>query len=139
MKKRMIGAASIILMICLLVLAAYLYNVKQYKDQVKDMSVKELNLKSIPDGTYIGECDVDFIYAKVRVTISAGEISKIELLKHKNERGLPAESIINNMVEEQKIDVDAVSGATNSSKVIKKAVENALQNEAECSSIRMRY
>ena len=31
------------------------------------------------------------------------------------------------IIEEQKIDVDAVSGATNSSTVIKKAVENALK------------
>lgn len=32
-------------------------------------------------------------------------------------------------IEEQKIDVDVVSGATNSSTVVKKAVENALTGE----------
>ncbi|WP_227835506.1 MULTISPECIES: FMN-binding protein [unclassified Clostridioides] len=30
------------------------------------------------------------------------------------------------VLNKQKVDVDAVSGATNSSKVIKKAIENAL-------------
>jgi uncharacterized protein with FMN-binding domain len=35
---------------------------------------------------------------------------------------------VDQIVSEQKIDVDAISGATNSSKVIKKAVENALEN-----------
>lgn len=40
-----------------------------------------------------------------------------------------AETIIDKIIDEQKIDVDAVSGATNSSTVIKKAVENALKGE----------
>ena len=39
-----------------------------------------------------------------------------------------AETVINEIVDEQRIDVDAVSGATNSSIVIKKAVENALKS-----------
>ena len=53
---------------------------------------------------------------------------KIRILEHKNERGQAAETIVDQIVSEQKIDVDAISGATNSSKVIKKAVENALEN-----------
>ena len=128
MKKRMIQLAMVVVSVGLVVLAAYLYNVKQYKDRVKNLSVEEVNLKTIPDGTYDGECDVDLIYARVRVTMEEGNIAKIELLEHKNERGKRAEIVINNMIKEQKIDVDAVSGATNSSKVIKSAVENALQN-----------
>ena len=37
-------------------------------------------------------------------------------------------NVINEIVDEQRINVDAVSGATNSSIVIKKAVENALKS-----------
>ena len=47
-------------------------------------------------------------------------------MEHRHERGKAAEKVIEKIIEEQKIDVDAVSGATNSSTVIKKAVENAL-------------
>ena len=54
-------------------------------------------------------------------------ISEIQLIEHKNERGRSAEAVLQNIKEEQKIDVDAVSGATNSSTVIKKAVEQALK------------
>lgn len=42
--------------------------------------------------------------------------------------GKTAEVIADSIVDEQKIDVDAISGATNSSTVIKKAVENALKS-----------
>ena len=53
-------------------------------------------------------------------------MTDIIMLEHKQERGKAAEAVISDMLAEQKIDVDAVSGATNSSTVIKKAVENAL-------------
>jgi uncharacterized protein with FMN-binding domain len=49
-------------------------------------------------------------------------------LEHRHERGKTAEVITDSIIDEQKIDVDAISGATNSSTVIKKAVENALKS-----------
>ena len=77
-------------------------------------------------GVYIGECNVNYIYAKEEVTIQNGVITSITILEHKNERGKPAEAVIDEIIAEQRIDVDAVSGATNSSTILKKAVENAL-------------
>ena len=73
---------------------------------------------------------MDFVYAKAEVTVKAGVITNIDILEHKNGRGSRAEVVIDRILEEQKIDVDAVSGATNSSTVIKKAVENALIEES---------
>jgi uncharacterized protein with FMN-binding domain len=61
----------------------------------------------------------------VEVTVQDGVITNIDILEHKNGRGKSAEVVADRIMEEQKIDVDAVSGATNSSVVIKKAVENA--------------
>ena len=40
-----------------------------------------------------------------------------------------AEKIVNDVISEQSSEVDAVSGATVSSKCIIKAIENALQSE----------
>lgn len=54
------------------------------------------------------------------------KIIKITILEHDNGRGEAAEAITDSIIREQKIDVDAVSSATSSSVVIKKAVENAL-------------
>ena len=54
------------------------------------------------------------------------QIVNIEIVEHRNERGEKAEQITDRIVEQQEINVDSVSGATNSSLVIKKAVENAL-------------
>lgn len=98
-----------------------------YKQKVENTVINEVDLLNIKDGIYEGEYDVGYIYAKVEVEMSAGKIVSVTLLEHRNERGKSAEVILDDVIEKQKIDVDAVSGATNSSKVIKKAIENAIQ------------
>ena len=75
---------------------------------------------------YIGECNVGYIYAKVQVGVKDNIITVVNILEHRNERGKPAEVITENIVKTQQVQVDAISGATNSSKVIMKAVQNAL-------------
>ena len=106
----------------------YLKSVADYKKAVKETTFEDIHISDIPDGVYVGEYDVDFIYAKVEVTVQNGEITNINILEHRNERGKTAEVIADSIVDEQKIDVDAISGATNSSTVIEKAVENALKS-----------
>lgn len=116
-------------MVCLtggLILLSYLYDVNQYQTTVQSMTFGNVDISQIPDGIYEGECNVNYIVAKVQVSVEEGKLEKIILLDHKNERGSSAEQIIDDMVYEQKVNVDTISGATNSSKVIMKAVENAL-------------
>ena len=111
--------------------AVYLKSVADYKRAVEETTFGNLDISDVPAGVYVGEYDVDFVYAKVEVTVQNGAITNIDILEHKNGRGKPAEIVIDRIIEEQKIDVDAVSGATNSSTVIKKAVENALKGEED--------
>lgn len=126
--KRIIAATvTAVSLILVIFLAVYLENVAAYKQTVRETTVGEINISDVSDGIYIGEYDVNFIYAKVEVTVQDGKITNIELLEHKNERGKPAEAILDKMIDAQEINVDAISGATNSSTVIKKATENALK------------
>ena len=127
-KKIVLCAVMLFLLVGLVWGVYYLESVTDYKQAVKETTFEEINISDISDGVYIGEYDVDFIYAKVEVTVQNGEITNINILEHRHERGKAAEAITNKIVDEQKIDVDAISGATNSSAVIKKAVENALKN-----------
>lgn len=126
-KKVVLLVIMLLLLIGLVWGIIYLKSVSDYKQAVKETTFEEINISDIPDGVYIGEYDVNFIYARVEVTVQNGEITNINILEHRHERGKAAEKIIEKIIEEQKIDVDAVSGATNSSAVIKKAVENALK------------
>ena len=129
-RKRILLFTTILLfLIGLIFTAVYLKSVADYKKAVKETTFSDIDISNIPDGVYAGEYDVDFIYVKVEVTIRNGAITSIDILEHKNGRGKSAEIVVDQIIREQKIDVDAVSGATNSSVVIKKAVDNALKGE----------
>lgn len=128
-KRILLFAVIFLFLIGLIFTAVYLKSVADYKKAVEETSFSSLDISKVPNGVYVGEYDVDFVYAKVEVTVQNGVITNINILEHKNGRGKPAEVVVDKIMEEQKIDVDAVSGATNSSVVIKKAVENALTGE----------
>lgn len=105
---------------------AYIIDFNNYQRNIESIEINGINLESVEDGIYRGECDAGYIYAKAEVEIKNGVIVSVNLLEHRNERGKLAEKIVDNIISEQRIDVDAISGATNSSNVIKKAVEKAV-------------
>lgn len=118
---------SLLMTVMLIVhIISYFADYYSYQAAINDIIIDEVNLETIEDGEYIGECDAGYIYAKVKVSVYHHVITDIELVEHHHERGTKAEAIIPSMIAEQRVDVDAVSGATNSSMVIKKACLNAL-------------
>ena len=58
-------------------------------------------------------------------------ITKVDLIGHQNGLGSDAETIVDAVVEQQSVEVDAILGATASSQTILKAVENALSEGQE--------
>ena len=83
----------------------------------------------LADGVYTGSSRNGPNKAEVRVTVRGGRIAEVELVKHfASSRGHKADAVIpRRIVERQSTDVDAVSGATNSSRVIMNAAHEALQ------------
>ena len=112
-------------------IVTWVVDFNDYQKKVSNIVFEDIELADIKDGVYEGEYDAGYIYAKVEVEIRNNEIVFITLLEHRNERGKTAECILDDVVAKQEIDVDAVSGATNSSNVIKKAIENAVENAKE--------
>lgn len=95
-------------------------------DGVQNVPINEISLDNVEDGTYEGEYSYETLYAKVRVIVKNNDIKKVTLEDFKSEKGDDAASIVDNIVNSQSIMVDDVSGATDSSRVIKLAVLNAL-------------
>jgi uncharacterized protein with FMN-binding domain len=87
-----------------------------------------INHARLEDGAYEGSYRGGPNKASVRVTIENGNIVKIEILQHQAWRGHIAEAaIVERIIDHQSTKVDAVSGATNSSRVIMNAVQNAVE------------
>lgn len=101
-------------------------DLQTYKQQVEAITITDVDLSKIADGTYSGGCETLMVSAEVDVTIESGKIARIDLVKHYHGKGASAEIITDKVTEAQSLDVDIVSGATSSSKVILKAIENAL-------------
>ena len=118
-----------IVMLCCVVghMLIYFVDYKNYQTRIHDIQIGDVTISGIRDGRYTGSYDAGYIYAKVEVTVKDGQITDINILKHDNERGALAEKITDDVIAQQQVDVDAISGATNSSMVIKKAIENALE------------
>ena len=107
-------------------MAAYFIDFENYRNKIREIHIQDVDISEVEDGVYIGEYDAGYIYAKVEVIIENGIIAELRILEHGNERGKAAEVVTEEIKRQQKLDVDAVTGATNSSSVIKKAVQNAL-------------
>lgn len=101
-------------------------NIEKNLDGLTELEMEQIDLTQASDGTYFGSYDAFPISAEVKVEVLNNKIDKIEIIKHDNGQGGDAESIVKDIIERQSLDVDTVSGATYSSIVILKAVEDAL-------------
>jgi len=93
---------------------------------LKDMTIQSVDLGGMDDGSYTGNYSVFPVSATVRVTVRDHVMTGIELVKHTHGQGKEAESIPETVLAAQSLQVDSIAGATYSSKVILKAIENAL-------------
>ena len=84
--------------------------------------------KKLKDGVYEGRYTSGPNKAIVKVIIENNKIIDIKIVRHRRMKGQKAEPIIpGRIIEKQSTDVDAVSGATNSSHVIMNAVQRAVE------------
>ena len=107
---------------------SYISDLNRYNSIVAGLKISEVDLSQVKDGTFQGSCDALFVAADVIVTVKSHKIINCQLIRHKTDRGQQAEVIPEKVVYAQSIQVDTVSGATNSSKVILKAIETALDS-----------
>lgn len=128
-KRALLVIIAAVLLAGLILGGKYALDLMYYKETMEDVEIGDVDVSGIKDGTYVGSYDARIISATVSVTVKDGRMTEIRLLDHKYDRGGSAEAIVDDILKEQSLDVDVVSGATNSSKTIMKAVENALKSD----------
>jgi len=96
-----------------------------------------MDITRIPDGVYTGSASSWPNKAVVRVIVREGRMTDITLVRHwASWIGRKAEPVIPlRIIEKQSANVDAVTGATNSSRVIMHAVFNALEQGVRKSAV----
>lgn len=127
MKKAIKIVGSIVAAIVILFGVFILIMNQKAKEAMSKQHNVEIDMAQVKDGTYEGESDGGMVKVKVSVEVKDHKIAAINLIEHKNGKGKPAEAIIPEMIEKNTDNVDAVSGATGSSRTIRNAVNVALQ------------
>jgi len=96
-------------------------------NKIRNMAIKNIDFTKISDGIYKGEAQAGNYTYKVRVTIENHKIVNIDGLDNRKSPYVTyAEGVFTKIIKQQKVDVDAITGATTTSKAFMKAVENAL-------------
>jgi len=88
--------------------------------------IDNIDFTKLENGTHIGEADNGLVKVKVETTIKDGKVTNIVILNHDKMLGGKAESIVDDVIAKQSLDVDVVTGATYSSSTILKAIEDSL-------------
>jgi uncharacterized protein with FMN-binding domain len=97
---------------------------------VKEANETQITMPDIrgkDNGIFRGEYKINPVQVVVDVEMANGNIKEIKIIEHICGLGKKAEKIIDQVVNSQTLEVDIVTGATVSSKVILKAIENALE------------
>ncbi len=115
---------AIVLAVFFIIIAAVAYI--RLTNEISRLPIAAIDLEQIDDGTYAGEYDTGIIKAQVKVEVKDHKIVAVEIVEHISGWGGEAVNITDRIVAAQSLQVDTISGATLSSKVILKAVEDAL-------------
>ena len=135
MKKRKKTILLIVLLVVAVVVIVGGVILKNLIDKVDEgleelmtLEIENVDVSEISDGTYSGAYKQFPIDVELTVMVKNGEIQDIKINKHINGKGKEAEGITKDVIAQQSLEVDTMTGATYSSIVILKAIEQALIN-----------
>ncbi|AIQ51906.1 FMN-binding protein [Paenibacillus sp. FSL R7-0331] len=125
-------------LIAVITLTGMLYDAAGRRE-IRQLSIGAIDFSKLQDGSYTGEYSGTLNHlrdAEVQVTVSAGRVSEIRILKGAVDKtgkplelkeGLSIVDLFGTVLQRQSLLVDAISGATLTSKTHLKALEHALE------------
>jgi uncharacterized protein with FMN-binding domain len=126
--KKILKAILILLGISILICLFIIPFDNKARKEIMEMPINNVNLGEIKDGKYLGNFKNQLRIYDVEVTVYNHNITSIRPVNNS-----PANSysnkLFNMVIKQQKINVDTISGATVTSKMILKAIENALNRK----------
>ncbi|MCD4775035.1 MAG: FMN-binding protein [Candidatus Aegiribacteria sp.] len=128
MKKKLLKI--LVIVIGILIIGGVIFKIR-YDRMVRvfrEEEVGTVDLQQIKDGVYPGNFGDFLVSVTLDVTVSDNRITDIEIVEQHCGPGYNAEETVDRILEAQSPYVDAVSGATGSSRCIMIAVYKALSD-----------
>jgi len=124
-KKVLIGLGIFVLVVAVGAGVMLLVTEGQRRED-RNLEIADVDFSKVPDGTYLGNYE-GWNKFDVLVTVAGGEVTDIKIAEDSvNPATDVTDKIIDRIVSDQSLDLDAVSGATVTTKGLLKAVERAL-------------
>lgn len=127
MKKIVKAGLIAIFILFLLFIFSIFIMMNDVRKKTLDLKIENIDFKTIIDGEYVGTYSLGAVKVKTKSSIKDGKIVRVEYLESEHETGKKAEIISDEVIKKQSLEVDAVSGATTSSKVILKSIEKGIR------------
>jgi len=127
MLKRIFIVLGIIIAVVVLLILVFYLRYREMARKIDSIPVSDIDLEQIEDGVYAGEFSEFLVAVKLEVTVKEHQITDIKIIDQRSGPGYEAAETIDRIIKTQSPHVDAVSGATGSSKSIMIAVQDALQ------------
>lgn len=126
--KRLLKVLVMFLLLMVLICAGGFFYLSRGLEAGENVVINGLDVSTLPDGFYQGKYEHGRWTNEVKVTVKAQKITAIEIIDDVTiaQPGL-ADKIFGEVIQAQNTKVDAVSGATVTSKAYLKAIENAIQ------------
>lgn len=131
--KKLVKALIIAVVVIFLLVAGMATAMFFYirNNPIPSFEIGTVDLNQVRNGSYTGDFNAGVVKVVVDVDVADHKITAITIKKHDNGMGKKAETITEDIIRAQSLDVDVVSGATHSSRAILKAVEVALEKGRE--------
>jgi uncharacterized protein with FMN-binding domain len=127
-KKILIGLGIFVVIVIILGIA-YSLRFRQMVKRIDGVIIKDVNLAQIEDGVYAGEFGDFLVNVQLEVTVQEHRITGIKITDQRSSGGHEGLEVIDRIIKAQSPKVDAVTGATGSSRCIMIAVQNALAGQ----------
>lgn len=95
--------------------------------RIESVRIEDIDLDQVADGIYPGEFDDFLVKVQLEVTVQGHRITDIKIIDQRASPNHEALETIDRIIAAQSPKVDAVTGATGSSRCIMIAVQKALK------------
>lgn len=128
MSKRKKFIIGMIIAVFLFVGGSALHQLVSSLRYINNLVISTPDLSRVQDGVFNGTFETPILSANVDVLMENHRITEIRINDHNYGRGGGAEIITDDVIAQQSLEVDTISGATSSSLVILRAIQDALES-----------
>jgi uncharacterized protein with FMN-binding domain len=131
MKTNSSAFKYICIFLCL-ILVFVSYSINRKRNQIKELknlSLQNIEISNIADGTYIGYANTSFLKVKLELIVQNGTLQEVKILMNEGSVGQNVAPITQAMVKENKIIVSPIPDEEIASVVFMAAASNALSSQ----------